>query len=188
MEMTSLSRREKSKSLLAAIAVGLLVMLVGAPVVEAATQKVEVKGSVKVSGIENAVKVKDSNGDAVESEVIEDMGLLQAEGSDGAIAVRNFAGGGGFLGAGDCTATTADGRPNFVEVSNVIVTGIIATGTDATIGVQSTAVGPIDLLKFRVNASHPNEFIGLGNGLTATAPLKFTCVDGGTGEFVVLGQ
>ena len=179
MEMTSLSRREKSKSLIAAIAVGLMVMLVGAPVVQAAVQTVKVKG---------AVKTADTNGDAIESEVIEDMGLLQAEGSAGAIAVRNFAGGGGFLGAGDCTATTADGRPNFVEVSNVIVTGIIATGTDATIGVQSTAVGPIDLLKFRVNASHPNEFIGLGNGLTATAPLKFTCVDGGTGEFVVLGQ
>lgn len=179
MEMTGLSRREKSKSLLAAIAVGLLVMLVGAPVVEAATQKVKVEGKVKIV---------DSDADNIESEVIEDMGLLQAEGSTGAVAVRNFAGGGGFLGAGDCTATTADGRPNFVEVSNVIVTGIIFTGTDAQIGVQSTAVGPIDLLKFRVNANHPNEFIGLGNGLTATAPLKFTCVDGGTGEFVILGQ
>jgi hypothetical protein len=177
--MTGLSRREKSKSLLAAIAVGLLVMLVGAPVVEAATQKVKVEGKVKIV---------DSDADNIESEVIEDMGLLQAEGSTGAVAVRNFAGGGGFLGAGDCTATTADGRPNFVEVSNVIVTGIIFTGTDAQIGVQSTAVGPIDLLKFRVNANHPNEFIGLGNGLTATAPLKFTCVDGGTGEFVILGQ
>ena len=179
MEMTGLSRREKSKSLLAAIAVGLMVMLVGAPVVEAATQKVEVKGKVKIV---------DSDGSNFESEVIEDMGLLQAEGSSGALAVRNFAGGGGFLGAGDCTATTADGRPNFVEVSNVIVTGIIFTGTDAQIGVQSSAVGPIDLLKWRVNASNPNLFVGLGNGLTATAPLKFTCVDGGTGEFVILGQ
>lgn len=179
MEMTSLSRREKSKSLLAAIAVGLMVMLVGAPVVQAAVQTVKVKGQVKVA---------DTNGDALESEVIEDMGLLQAEGSSGALAVRNFAGGGGFLGAGDCTATTADGRPNFVEVSNVIVTGVIFTGTDAQIGVQSSAVGPIDLLKWRVNANNPNEFIGLGNGLTATAPLTFTCVDGGTGEFVVLGQ
>ena len=179
MEMTGLSRGEKRSSFLAAIAVGLMVMLLGAPMVEAAVRKVRVQGQVKVA---------DTNGDALESEVIEDMGLLQAEGSSGALAVRNFAGGGGFLGAGDCTATTADGRPNFVEVSNVIVTGIIFTGTDAQIGVQSTAVGPIDLLKFRVNANHPNEFIGLGNGLTATAPLTFTCVDGGTGEFVVLGQ
>jgi hypothetical protein len=178
VEMTGLSRRERRSSFFAAIAIGLLVMLVAAPVVQAAVQAVKVKGKVKTA---------DTSGSPIESEVIPPMGLLQAEGSGGAVAVRNFAGGGGFLGAADCTETTADGRPNFVEVSGAIVTGIIMTGTDGTIGARSSAVGPIDLLKFRVTGNNPNEFVGLGNGLTATAPLTFTCT-GTDAEFVVLGQ
>jgi hypothetical protein len=172
--MTSLTRREKGTSFLAAIVAGLLVMLVFAPLAEAAAKK---------------VKIVDSNGDAIESEVIPDMGLLQAEGSSGAIATRTFAGGGGFLGAGDCTETTADGRPNFIETSNSIVTGILMTGTDATITVTSQAVGggQLPLIKFRLTADNPNEFVGLGNGLTATAPLRFTCA-GTDADFVLLGQ
>ena len=176
MEMTGLSRAEKRSSFLAAIAVGLVVMLL-APTVGQAAAAIRIKGKVKIA---------DTNGDAFESEVIPDMGLLQAEGSDGALAVRNYAGGGGFLGAGDCTETTADGRPNSVEATG-IVTGIIMTGTDGTIAAQAAAVGPIDLLKFRVTAENPNEFIGLGNGLTATAPITFTCT-GTDAEFVILGQ
>ena len=180
MEMTSLSRREKATSFLAAIAVSLLVVFIGAPYAAKAAAAIRIQGKVKVA---------DTSGDVIESEAIPDMGLLQAEGSDGALATRTFAGGGGFLGAGDCTATTADGRSNAVEVSNAIVTGIIITGTDGTVATTSAAVGggALQLTKFRVDEDNPNVFIGLGNGLTATAPLTFTCT-GTDAEFVILGQ
>lgn len=185
MDLYAASGREKRRTFFAAIAISLMAMLVAAPVVEAAVQAVKVK---------NPVKVKDSNGDVIESEPIADMGLLAAEGSDGALAVRNYAGGGGFLGAADCTTTTEDGLPNAVEVSNVIVTAIILTGTDAKVTVTSAAIGggQLPLLRFRANANNPNEFVGLGNGLTATAPLTFTCAadagGDGNGNIVVLGQ
>lgn len=187
MDLFTASRREKRQTFFAAIAISLMVMLVGAPVVEAATQAVKVKNKPKV-------KIQDSDGDVIESEVIDDMGLLAAEGSDGAIAVRNFAGGGGFLGAADCTTTQADGLANVVTVSNAIVTGLILTGNDARVTVTSDAIGSgqLPLLRLRANANNPNEFVGLGNGLTATAPLTFTCTADGGGEgdgnLVVLGQ
>lgn len=179
------SRRERFKALAGALALAVIVVVLAPPAVEAATQTVRVKGKVKIA---------DSLGATIESEPIAPMGILQAEGSDGALAVRTFAGGGGFLAAGDCTTTQADGLSNAVDVSNVIVTGIIMTGTGGRITVTSQAVGggQLPLLRFRVNADNPNEFIGLGNGLTVTAPLTFTCTaeDGGEGNanFVLLGQ
>lgn len=187
MDLYASTRSEKRRTFFAAIAISLMVMLVAAPVVQAAAQAVKVKNKPQV-------KIKDSNGDVIESEPIADMGLLAAEGSDGAIAVRNYAGGGGFQGAADCTATQADGLANSVEVSNAIVTGLIITGTDAKVTVTSAAIGggALPLANFRVNANHPNEFVGLGNGLTATAPLTFTCTaeggGDGNGNVVVLGQ
>jgi hypothetical protein len=181
------SRRERFKAVIWAIALATVVVLLVPPIAEAAkAQVVKVKGNVKVV---------DSDGDAIESEVIPDMGLLAAEGSDGALAVRNFAGGGGFLGAGDCTDGTDPAAGNFLEnfvtVSNVIVTGIIITG-DGVVTVSSAALNDIPLLNFTVNNQNPNEFVGLGNGLTATAPLTFTCTNGAGGDgnagFVILGQ
>ena len=186
---TEVSRRERFSAILGAIALATVVVLLVPPVAEAQ------KGGVKIKG---KVKVVDSDGDNIESEVISDMGLLSAPGSDGAIAVRNFAGGGGFLGAADCSEGTDPGagdfQENFVTVSNVIVTGIIITGTDSTVTATSAAVGEglLPLLNFQVNDSNPNEFVGLGNGLTATAPLTFTCTatggGDGNGKLVVLGQ
>ncbi len=180
------SRRERFNAVFAAIALAMVVVVLAPPVVKAATQKVKVTNPVKVVALD---------GTEIESKAIPPMGLLQAEGSDGAVAVRNFAGGGGFLGAADCTdETETSGLPNEVEVSNRIVTAIIVTGTDGVVTTTSEAVGggELPLLNFRVNASNPNLFVGLGNGLTATAPLLFTCTGegGGDGEanLVVLGQ
>jgi hypothetical protein len=179
------SRREKFKALAGALALACIVVVLGPPAVQAATQAVKVKGNVKIVG---------TDGTPIESEVIPPMGLLQAEGSDGALAVRTFAGGGGFLDAGDCTATTEDGLPNEVDISNSIITGIILTGTDGKIAVTSAAIGggTLPLVDFRVNEANPNEFVGLGNGLTLTAPLTFSCTGEGGGDgdanFVLLGQ
>jgi hypothetical protein len=118
------------------------------------------------------------------------MGLFEAAGSSGAVDVRNFAGGGGVLGAADCTETTADGRANFVSVTDAIVTGIIMTGTDATFTATAQAFGAhaLPLLRFKVTPENPSEFVGLGNGLSITTELKVTCTAGTDGLLIVVGQ
>lgn len=185
MQLQEVTGREKRQTFLTAIAIALAVFILGAPVVEAAISRVKLAGGTATA------KVKDSNGSAVESEPIADMGLTDAPGTDGAIAVRNFAGGGGLLGAGDCTASTDPAQgplPNTVTLSGGhIVTGIIVTGT-GTVRITTDALGPIPLANFVVNAENPNEFIGLGNGLTTTTPLHFTGIDGTACNFVILGQ
>lgn len=199
------TRRDKRRSFLGAVAVASVVMLIGAPVVQAAVQTVKVKGVVttKSKGGNVNAKIKDTNGLKIESEVIAPMGLLDAEGSEGAIAVRNFAGGTGFLGTGDCTeaaGTPTDPRPNVVTVDagkDVIITGVIITGEDANVAVTAPelvpAIGPGAINTFRTTAQNPNLFIGLGTGLTVSpARLVFTCTgsDGGdgSGNFTILGQ
>lgn len=197
---TQVTGRDKRRSFLGAIAVAAVVMLIGAPVVQAAVQTVRVKGAVQVK----PVKVKGTNNVPIESEVVAPLGLLQAEGSAGALAVRNFAGGGGFLGTGDCTeaaGTATDPRPNTVTVAagaNTIITGIIITGEDANVAVSApdlaNVIGPGPVNTFSTTRENPNLFIGLGNGLTVSpAKLVFTCTgDGGTGDgsgnFTILGQ
>lgn len=177
--------REKRQTFFTAVAIAVAVFIVGAPVVEAAISKVKLAGGTATA------KVKDSDGDTLESERIPPMGLTLAEGSEGAVAVRNFAGGGGLLGAGDCTASTEPAQgplPNTVTLGGGnILTGIIMTGT-GTVRITTDALGPIPLANLTVNAENPNEFIGLGNGLTITTPLHVTGIDGTACNFVLLGQ
>lgn len=179
------SGREKRQTFFTAIAIALAVFIVGAPVVEAAISRVKLAGGTATA------KVKDSDGDSVESQAIPAMGLTDAPGTTGAVAVRNFAGGGGLLGAGDCTASTEPAQgplPNVVTLGGGnIVTGIIITGT-GTVRITTDALGPIPLANFTVNAQNPNEFVGLGNGLTTTTPLHFTGIDGTACNFVIIGQ
>ena len=185
MNLLDVSKRDRRQTFLAAIAIGLCVFILGAPVVQAAISRVKLAGGTATS------KIKDSGGGTVESRPIPDMGLTLAEGSTGAIAVRNYAGGGGLLGAGDCTASTDPAQgplSNTVDLSGGhVVTGIIITGT-GTVRITTDALGPIPLANFVVNAQHPNEFVGLGNGLTVTTPLHFTGIDGTACNFVILGQ
>ena len=188
MDLYETSRRDKAQTFIAAIALALVVAVLAPPVVQAAVTRV--RGTV-------TAKIKDSGGGTIDAEAIDRLGLFVTDGPDGAIAVRNFAGGGGFIGAADCAA---GGLPDTVTVPSNgvgdIVTGIIVTGTDAAIQMSSEATDallgvPADadfpVSTFRVNATHPNEFIGLGNGLTITAPLKVKCT-GTDGQVVVLGQ
>lgn len=185
MDLLAVSGREKRQTFFSAIAIALAVFIVGAPVVEAAVSRVKLAGGTATA------KIKDSNGDSVESAAIPNMGLTDAPGTSGAVAVRNFAGGGGLLGAGDCTASTEPAQgplPNTVTLGGGnIVTGIIITGT-GTVRITTDALGPVPLANFVVNAEHPNEFVGLGNGLTTTTPLHFTGIDGTACNFVILGQ
>ena len=187
MNAVETSARDKRQTFFSALAIGLVVFLVAAPIVEAQTNRVRLAGGTATA------KIKDSNGGTIESEPIDRMGLTLAEGSDGAIAVRNFAGGGGLLGAGDCTASTEPAQgplPNVVTLSGGhIVTGIIITGTGTVrITTQAVGSGQVPLANFVVNAENPNEFVGLGNGLSVTTPLTFTGIDGTACNFIILGQ
>jgi hypothetical protein len=176
LDLYEVSRREKRATFIGLIAFALIAALVVPPAVQAAVTK-----------ITGSVKVKDSSGSNVESEAIGAQGITQVPGSSGAIAVRTYAGGNGVVGLGDCSETTADGLPNVVTVEGGnIVTAIMITG-DGTVSTRADAIGPIDLLKFTVNANTPQVAISLGNGLGITAPLTFTGA-GTKCNFVLLGQ
>ena len=182
MDQYEVTTREKVQKFFSAIALALVVFYVAAPAVEAAVTRV--RGTV-------TAKVKDSTGDPVESEAIPSMGVLQAEGSTGAVASRIYAGGGGFLGAGDCTATAGqpdDRLSNTLAVENRIVTGILLTG-NGKLQITSNALPAAGVLaEFEVNASNPNFTAALPTGLTVTSALNFTGVEGGNCKWVILGQ
>jgi hypothetical protein len=183
LDLFEVSRRDKRRTFLSAVALAAIVAVLMPPVVQAAVEKVKIQGTVKTA---------DTDGSAIESEEVPDMGLLLAEGSSGAVAVRNFAGGGGLLGAGDCTASTDPGQgplANVVEVTDSVVTAILMTGV-GKVRVTSSAIGGglVPLLVFETSNNEPNMTFGLGNGLTVTTPLTFTGVDGTSCQFVILGQ
>ena len=204
--MNDVSRRDKRRTFVAVAGIGLALAVIAAPLATAGhgghNIPVVVKG--QPIGVKGAVQIRGSApaNSALESENVPAMGLAAAEGSPGALAVRTYGGGGGFLGAADCTATTADGLDNVVEVSNAIITGIIITGDnpgatapDGLVRVTSDFVDPtgaLSLSNFRVDAETPQTFVGLGNGLTATDEIQFTgsAKAGGPGscKFIILGQ
>ncbi|MGH2701219.1 MAG: hypothetical protein ACRDJB_13555 [Actinomycetota bacterium] len=181
------AKKDKRKALLGAVALALVVAVLAPPAVEAATQKVKtVKGSVvKASGTVTS-KLRDTGGGVVNSQAIEDQGLFGAEGSSGALDVRTFAGGNGFLGAGDCNGPGLP--PTATAAGGSIITGLIITGV-ATVEVSTAALPPAanPVLTFQTEAGNLNESIALGNGIRATAPLDFNCTSG-TGNFVIIGQ
>ncbi|MGH2750252.1 MAG: hypothetical protein ACRDK3_05180 [Actinomycetota bacterium] len=188
------ARSDKLKALIGAIALAVAVALLVPPAVEAATQKVKsVKGSV--TKLQGAAKIKDTTGANIKSRRITAQGLFDAPGSPGALDVRTFGAGNGFLGAGDCTATAADGLTNVAQASDgSIITGILMTGSNAQVTVTADAVGAgvLPLLRFETNANNPNEAFALGNGLKASDTVTFTCTapggGDGTGNFVLIGQ
>lgn len=188
------SVRSTRKTWLIVVAGIAAIALIGAPVVQAATQSVKVVGKVKIAS---------TNGKTISASPVADMGLLGAPGSNGAVDVRTYGGGGGLLGTGDCTASVdlpAGDRNNFTTVAaaaDTIINGIIVTGTDAKVAVTAPAlnsiIGPGAINEFRADANTPNVFVGLGNGLTVSpAALTFTCLglDGtdGSGNYTLLGQ
>ena len=181
------SRREKRQTLLSALAIALVLFVVAPPVVEAAISRVKLAGGTATA------KIKDSGGATIESEPISRMGMTAADGSTGAMAVRNFAGGGGLLGAGDCTASTDPAQgplQNTVTLSGGhVVTGIIITGT-GTVRITSQALGEnqMPLANFTVNADNPNEFVGFSNGFSVNTPMTFTGIDGTACNFLIVGQ
>jgi hypothetical protein len=179
VDLFEVSAREKRSTFVKVLVACLVAAVLAPPLAQAAVTK-----------IRGTVKIKDSSGDAIDSARVPPMGVFEAAGSNGALAVRNFAGGGGFLGAADCTASLADGLPNSVSVQNSIVTAILITGSNATYTGTSEAIGggQLPLLNFTVNASNPSVTASLGTGLTLTDALTFTCTAGDNGNIVLLGQ
>ena len=181
------ARSDKLRALIGAIALTIGIAVLVPPAVEAAAQKVKtVKGSVtKVQGAVTA-KIKDTGNGNINSRPIAPQGPFGAQGSTGALDVRTFAAGNGFLGAGDCNGPALP--PTAVAPANSIVTGILITGT-TTIEVNADALPPAaqPILTFSTGAGNPNEAIALGNGIRATSEIEFDCV-AGTGNFVLIGQ
>jgi hypothetical protein len=195
--------------------------LISAPVVQAATQEVEVKGTVKVK-VQGTVstKIKDTSGGQINSDPTAGanpgvLGILGAEGSDGALDVSTFGGGGGLLANGDCSTDDTQLDPPNQIVSNTdtvavgsVITAIIITpgpqtlaapgatfGADGRVTVTVPDLQPgFDFMNFTVNAADPNLFVGLGNGLTVDPnEMVFTGLSesgAATGKcrWVVLGQ
>ena len=191
------SVRSTRKTWLIVVAGIAAIALIGAPVVQAATQSVRVKGTVTVKG---KVKIVDTNGQTISASPVADMGLLGAPGSNGAVDVRTYGGGGGFYGTGDCTADATTSRPNTTTVpagADNVITGILISGTNAKVTVRAPdlepTIGPFPVQNFRTNADTPNASIALGNGLSVfPSELVFTCTgwDGGdgSGDYVIIGQ
>jgi hypothetical protein len=193
-------RREKRQVLMAAIGIALAVMVLAPPIVEAATQKVSVQNKPTVKKVEDPVKV--ANGSAIEVQNLGAFGALSNQNNQfptKAIGVATVAGGGGFHGAGECSAVAADNTVT-VEATGPgnnpnIVTGIIisspsATPVTVTVTAPDVQAGPI--IALRNSAERPTEFIGFGNGLTVSpSELVFQCPAGAPvagASFVVLGQ
>lgn len=185
MDLLDSGKRERRSAFVTALIAAIAVSVLAAPVVEAAV--------TKVSGTVTA-KVKDSNGDAVESKVLNEAGApgLEAGGSQGAIAVRTFGGGNSFGGAADCTTPPSQTDPldNKITVpGGNVITGVIMTGDNMNVRVTAQAVGggALPLLNFQTTPENPNTTVALGNGLIATDNITFTCTEG-TGNFVVIVQ
>lgn len=183
MEVLPATAQEKRSTFVKIVIGCLIAFIIAPPLAQAAVQAVRVKG---------AVKVKDSGGGVISASSIGNMGLFEAAGSSGAIDIRNFAGGGGVLGAADCNTAgdpLGQGIGSSVSITNSIVTGLIMTGTDATFTATAQAFGnhALPLLKWTLTPSNAGEFVGLGNGLTITTELKITCA-GTDGNLIVVGQ
>ena len=105
MEFGPVSRTDKRQVFGLAVMLAVGAFTLGSPVVQAAVQTVTIRAT---------------DGHAIESKNIPPMGLTDAQGAKGALAVRTFEGGGGLLGAGDCTAST---QPASGPLSNTVTLG-----------------------------------------------------------------
>lgn len=178
MDYLEVPTREKSRAVLGAVALALVVSMLAPSAVMAAVQK--------VSGTVTA-KLKDTGGDTINASAIPAQGLTDVPGSTGAVDVRNFAGGAGLLGVAGCAGT---GLPSSIDVNGgAVVTDLLMTGTDGAVSLTSTAVagGQVSLLNVTVSANAPNVIADLSSGLGVTAPLKFT-VSGTNCNLVILGH
>jgi hypothetical protein len=176
VDLFEVSAREKRSTFVKVVVACLIAAVLAPPLAQAA-----------VTRIKGTVKIKDSGGGAIDSAATGPLGIFEAAGSNGAVATRNFAGGGGFLGAVDCDAATTV-VPASSEINNSIVTAVLVSGSDATFEVTAAALGGAKVLEFDMDANNNQGGFTSPTGLTLTAALTFTCTAGTDGNLVVLGQ
>jgi hypothetical protein len=221
-------KRERRQTLVLALVLAVSVSVFAAPAAYSAVRSVKArlfnsKGQAikTTSGAVNTKqqgdvgsRTKDSGGGAVEASPVSfTNAAIEPTGasSTGAIDVKTYAGGGSFLGAGDCTTAVGgadiggggQGLPNAVIVpGGTIITALLVNGTDGQVKVTSANPGLVGLpalQRYRVTAEMPNVTAAFGNGLAINDALTFTGVkstDNGPGgddvdgecNFVVLGQ
>ena len=224
MDLQDGYRRERRNTLALALVMAVGVSIFAAPVAYSAIQKVKIfdsngkkiklsRGAVKTKQ-QGAVtaKLRDSGNGAVEASPVTFNNAPfppSGAGSTGAIDVKTYAGGGSFLGAGDCTTATGapdigaggQGLPNTVVVpAGTIITALLVNGTDGQVKVTSAlpALASIPgLQRYRVTPAQPNVTAAFGSGLAITDALTFegiNAADNGVTEtdgecnFVVIGQ
>ncbi|MDQ3956457.1 MAG: hypothetical protein M3285_13010 [Actinomycetota bacterium] len=187
MRDLGMNERRDGQLFCSVVALAVAVFISGAPVVEAAVSK------VRLAGGQATAKIKSTDGGVIESKPVGRLGVFEGKGSPGAVDVRDFPGGVGILGAGDCTASTEPAQgplANVVAISpGNVISDLIVTGT-GTIRVTSAAIGggAIPLANFVVNAESPNAVVPFANGLKASkTTITFTGIDGTACNFLILG-
>ncbi|MGH2808773.1 MAG: hypothetical protein ACRDKT_16025 [Actinomycetota bacterium] len=179
------SRREKRQAFMLAVALATVMMIIAAPVVEAAVTRI--RGTV-------TAKIKDSAGGTIDADQVLG-GAGQSALSAGALDVRTHAGGGGLVTNGDCDGDETDGRSSVKEVQaspDTIITALILAGDGVTLGVSApgleavTGAGPV--IELETTVTNPTVTLALGNGLQVLpVKLRFECT-GGEGNWALLGQ
>lgn len=188
------SARADTRRFFMVAALAVLVGLVAPTGVEAAkSSKVTIKNPFLTT------RAQDTTGDAIEAEAIPPMGTTAIPGSDGALAVRAYAGGGGFIGAIDCD--TASPPSDSITIAtdatgNEVVTALIATNASGTTAnFALSAGGPLAPLGTLLSINlPPDDFasVELATGLTIhAAPVTIACTTPGAGnggDLAVLGR
>ena len=187
MRVFGMDEHRDRQLLFSVVVLAVAVFISAAPVVEAAISK------VKLAGGQATAKIKSTDGGVIGSKPVGPLGIFEGRGSPGAVDVRNFPGGVGILGAGDCTASTDPAQgplPNLVTITaGNVISDLIVTGT-GTVRVTSPAIGGgvVPLANFTVNAQSPNAVVPLGSGLKASnTTITFTGIDGTACNFLILG-
>lgn len=189
------SARADTRRFFMVAALAVLVGLVAPAGVQAAkkSSKVTIKNPFLIT------RVQDSTGDVTESEAIPPMGSTAVPGSDGALAVRSYAGGGGFIGAIDCDTASPPAASITIATdatANEVVTGLLASnasGTTANFTVS--AGGPLAALGTLLSINVPAdgfESVDLSTGLTVhCCSVTIACTTTGAGlggDLIVLGR
>lgn len=198
MDSSKSARGDKRRTFLSAIGIVAAVMVLAPPIVQAATQKVNVVKSVSIS-------VKNNGAIAP----AQDHGALPGEDLAKRQMVDTFAGGEGFWGVGVCGAVTdpdevddtgsddrvivpaaADGEPD--NVVGAILIGA-TVGAPAVVTVSAPTINPGGpIIALRTSAEEPTKLVGFDSGLRASpSRLVFSCPAPavGTGaSYVVVGH
>lgn len=209
MDSSKSARSDKRRLFLSAIGIVAAVMVLAPPIVQAASQKVNVVKSVKV-GIKGTASVKelvDATSEGQDSAALGGAGEVIPK----TVNTNMVAGGEGFWGTGVCGAPGGDTDPDTDTSSDPqvtvpaatpgdpdnIISGVLLGSPDAaiiTVKAPELPSGNNPVLIFRTSAELPSQTIMLPGGLRASpSRIVLDCVAGGTypsnpATFVVMGH